>query len=435
MRVFVSEGGQIVKKILQIIALVCALAVTSYAAAPPSLFFTDYTSGPNTGGEAVAGYSGVYVTLYGNNFGSSQGSSTVTLNGANCLRVVEWGTPYQWYQKIVVQLGATCSTGDFSVITADGVSSSPSVVLNGQPTNPALFTVRAGRIFFVSTSGNDGNVGSFASPFKSLTKCRDTEADGDLCYAENGVSQTGQDNYASNLVLKSSCSVSTPCGIGAYPDATVTVGSDSDQNRGVYFYGGSNWTIAGLTIRATEEAFQNNGDSNVRLVANDLQCVNGSGQDACVHAEGAASGIAFYGNYLHNTGTHCGSDCKEYHAFYMSTNTNHVDVGWNLIVPNPAQTSQAGCRAVQFYSTGGSDQYDLHVHDNVIHDAICDGINFSTVDADKGTVEAYNNVVYHVGTGPDPNGNESNYTCLNASSSGTPSASVNIYNNTFYDCG
>ena len=106
---------------------------------------------------------------------------------------------------------------------------------------------------------------------------------------------------------------------------------------------------------------------------------------------------------MHDVGSTSGTIDKYYHAIYFTTNSNHVDVGWNLVVPNPNRsTTSGGCRAIQFYSTGGADQFDLHVHDNVIHDAICDGINLATVDADKGTVEAYNNVVYRVGTGTDP---------------------------------
>jgi hypothetical protein len=59
---------------------------------PPVIFFTDLQSGPNSGGETIGGFSGAYVTLYGNSFGATQGSSTVTLNGSSCLRVVSWGT-------------------------------------------------------------------------------------------------------------------------------------------------------------------------------------------------------------------------------------------------------------------------------------------------------------------------------------------------------
>jgi len=58
---------------------------------PPVIFYTDLQSGPNSGGETQSGFSGAYVTLYGNYFGASQGSATVTLAGASCLRVVFLG--------------------------------------------------------------------------------------------------------------------------------------------------------------------------------------------------------------------------------------------------------------------------------------------------------------------------------------------------------
>src|SRR5437879_477426 len=92
------------------------------AATPPVIFFTDLTSGPNSGGESVNGFSGAYVTIYGNNFGSTQGASTITLNGAACGRAVSWGIPWLWYQKIIYQLGSACSSGNFS-ITVNGQAS------------------------------------------------------------------------------------------------------------------------------------------------------------------------------------------------------------------------------------------------------------------------------------------------------------------------
>src|SRR6185437_14249245 len=80
----------------------------------------------------------------------------------------------------------------------------------------------------------------------------------------------------------------------------------------------------------------------------------------------------------------------------------------------------------------GSDQYDLHVHDNIIRNTVCDGLNFATVNPGKGPVEAYNNLIYHAGTGPAP-GDESVYTCLYAN--GTAGGTADFYNNTLYDCG
>ena len=94
-------------------------AVVKAQTPSPVIFFTDIQSGPATGGESVSGFAGAYITIYGNNFGASQGASTITLNGSSCGRVVSWGTAHFWYQKIVYQLGPTCTTGHF-VITVNG---------------------------------------------------------------------------------------------------------------------------------------------------------------------------------------------------------------------------------------------------------------------------------------------------------------------------
>ena len=101
----------------------------------------------------------------------------------------------------------------------------------------------------------------------------------------------------------------------------------------------------------------------------------------------------------------------------------------------------AGCKGIEVYSTGGADQYDIHIHDNIIHDVICDGIDLNTVNPDgantmggQGSVETYNNVVYHVGTGPDPQG-ASDYGCMEVGATVAHTNAIQIYNNTFYDCG
>jgi len=170
-----------------------------------------------------------------------------------------------------------------------------------------------------------------------------------------------------------------------------------------------------------------------RVIDNDFYCPKGSGQSACMHTDTTLQ-YRFYANYVHSVGDQASSIDKYYHGVYFTTNSNHIWAGWNEINNNPTgSTSGGGCRAMQFYSTGGSDQFDLHVHDNYIHNSICDGLNFSTVNADNGTVEAYNNIIFHVGTGPDPANGSSNYSCIVAGGGGT--TPVQAYNNTFYDCG
>ena len=132
-----------------------------------------------------------------------------------------------------------------------------------------------------------------------------------------------------------------------------------------------------------------------------MQCPGADDQVGCFEmSEGNQA--KFYGNEVHNAGINPTSS-KFYHAVYFSTDSNHVDVGWNHIHDNFT------CRALQFHSsplctpscgaadTTGFNQFDLHVHDNLIHGDNCNGINFATVDPSKGPVEAYNNVIYNVG--------------------------------------
>lgn len=419
-------------KLLRLFLAFFLFAGVSFAATP-AVFFTDLTSGPNTGGE---NNNGTILTIYGKNFGATQSTSTVTIGGHAVAAYLTWDvlskSPNRPLETISVAIGSAATTG----VVAVNVAGVPSICENID-TN-CNFTVRVGTIYCVSLAGNDGNPGTFPSScWRTIPKAAHSEVPGGIAYVMNGVTATGQDNFNANVLVTVQCSTTNPCALVGYPGATVTVGGVSDQNRAFYlgFDPSDFWTIANMTIRAVFEGTENNGNSNGRFINNDISCPNGDGEDACNHAENGSSFLYFYGNYIHNIATNCSTGCKFYHAWYMSTNVNHVWAGWNEVAPNPARTSKAGCRAMQFNSTGGSDQFDLHIHDNNIHDAICDGINFNTVNANNGTVEAYNNVVWNVGTGPDPNGAAANYTCVNLGSSVSPTTHALIYNNTFYNCG
>ncbi len=98
----------------------------------PRLFYSDLESGPNTGGQ---NNNGAFVTLWGKGFGSTQGTSSVTVGGGSVAAYQLWSD-----NKIIMQLGAGAVTGNMVVKVGSAAS-------NGVP-----FTVRAGNIFFVSTS-------------------------------------------------------------------------------------------------------------------------------------------------------------------------------------------------------------------------------------------------------------------------------------------
>lgn len=423
---------KLLSSVVSVIAI--ALMVSSaglYAqSAPPRIFFSDLESGPNTGGQNSKG---VWVTIWGKGFGASQGSSTVTVGGGAVDNYPLWSDG-----KITFQLGSGAATGNI-VVNVAGVGAS-----NGLP-----FTVRAGNIFFVATTGNDANTGSFAAPWKTIVHAKNTIAAGDTAYIENGVSQTSQDNFTAYLSMdnngnSNSGTAAAPKALIAYPGATATVGVAGGLHYAIRTPNiGTNedyWVISQLTIVGGTQAMDLSG-TGWRIIGNDMQCPGADDQVGCFEMSGGNK-IKFYGNEVHNAGINPTSS-KFYHAVYFSTDSNHIDVGWNHIHDNFT------CRALQFHSsplcsptcgsgdTTGFDQFDLHVHDNLIHGDNCNGINFATVDPSKGPVEAYNNVVYDVGR-MDPLQSGGSFSCIyvagitNTGAAGT--GSVEVFNNTVSNC-
>src|SRR4029077_18304836 len=124
-------------KIGSLLSLILSAAFVCAQAAPPRIFFSDLESGPDAGGQ---NNNGVWVTIWGKSFGATQGTSTVTVGTGAVASYPLWTDG-----KIIFQLGPNAKTGSI-VVNVAGVAS------NGLP-----FTVRAGNIFFVATTGNDAN--------------------------------------------------------------------------------------------------------------------------------------------------------------------------------------------------------------------------------------------------------------------------------------
>jgi hypothetical protein len=416
-------------KIGSFLALLLSAAF-AHAQAQPRIFFSDLESGPNAGGQ---NNNGVWVTIWGKNFGATQGTATVTVGAGAVASYPLWSD-----SKIIFQLGAAATTGSI-IVNVPGVGSS-----NGLP-----FTVRAGNIFFVAATGNDANIGNFASPWKTIVKAKNAIAAGDTAYIEDGVAQTSEDNFTAYLSMdnagaSNSGTAIAPKALIAYPNATVTVGVAGGLHYGIRTPNiGAHedyWVISQLHIIGGTQAMDIGG-TGWRIIGNEMQCPGADDQVGCFEmSEGNQA--KFYGNDVHNAGINPTSS-KFYHAVYFSTDSNHVDVGWNHIHDNFT------CRALQFHSsplctpscgtgdTTGFDQFDLHVHDNLIHGDNCNGINFATVDPSKGPVEAYNNVIYNVGR-MDPLQLGAAFSCIyvaGITNNGTPGTGpVEVFNNTLSDC-
>jgi hypothetical protein len=406
---------------------------------PPVIFYTDVQSGPNTGGE---GNNGVIVSIFGENFGSSQGGSTVTIGGGAVAAYKRWcsGCDATGQRDVIsVALGSSAKSGPVVV----NVGSQVSTCANHD--DGCNFAVRTGNIYYVSPSGSDTAAGSFAAPWATLTHADSTIRPGDTVYVMNGFSTgsacDGHGWHANFTLYTSTGTAASPIAYIAYPGATVTIGAlasgscsgDTTQftirSSGHSIY----YTLSGLTLRNAIACFSDNQGDHFRIINNDCAALDSHSVYAAVGGSNGGNGyLYFYGNNLHDIG----GNAKLNSCIYWGTNTNHNWTAWNRI-GDGATTCSTG---FEVHSTAGTSNYDVHFHDNVVHNTRCKGAELSHVDPSLGAVEVYNNIFYHNGTGPNPADSScGSYDSLIFSApsdvSGSASGNVDIYNNTFYDCG
>jgi hypothetical protein len=389
------------------------LAASAQAAAP-QIFFSDLESGPKTGGESN---NGAFVTLYGNNFGTSP---SVTVGGGQVLIKVQPVT-YLWYQKMTIQLGSNAATGNIVITNSDGSS-------NGLP-----FTVRAGSIYFASGSGSDSNNGSYSTPFRTIYKARDTMVAGDIVYAMTGSDAPNLDPccaWHSALLLNKAGSAGKPLSFVVYPGHSVAIGSltGSDVQYGIRAAStGTYLVFAGFEVTSGGPESGINVVENTRVVGNNVSCPKGNAPDGCITTGGDFAYV--YGNNVHDSGKNV-TPSKLWHQIYLSA--SHQWVGWNSVHDN------YDCRGIQQNSSFSAPQYDIHIFSNLIYNDPCDGINLATTNPSLGTVEVYNNVIYNVGYGGGGTDNEANFAGIyvaDMTDQGCGSGQIQIYNNTIYNAG
>lgn len=397
------------------------LSLRAEAQARPEIWYSDLDSAPAAGGPNNGG---AFVSLYGAHFGAAREGGEVSVGGVPASGYLLWTDA-----QITLQIASQAQSGPVVVRLQSGAQS-----------NPLPFTVRKGVLRFVSKAGKDGNPGTYAKPWATLPKAAAALAPGDIAYVLDAVAQPGLDDYNASLAVASSGSPGLPKALVALPGSGASIGSPGGPEYGVRtpaVSGGpfSWWTLAGFALRGRNQALALVGAANWRIVGNDLSCPTGDGNAGCFEAA-ASSYIRLLGNTVHDVSRPGAS--KAYHSVYFTTDSNHIEAAWNVIRDNHS------CRGIQFHSSpdgadSGYNQYDLHVHHNRISGQACDGINFATVDASRGPVEAYENHIEHVGRGPDPPDGESNYACIASpgiTNAGRPGGGTAVFrDNTLCDCG
>jgi hypothetical protein len=406
---------------------------------PPVLFFSDLKSGPASGNSdtTYGSNGGVYVNLYGNFFGTTQGSSTVSLGSISCLRVISWGMSWNWYQKITVQLTPTCLSGNFIVTTDKGKS-------NGLP-----FTITSGKVFYVSPNGKDSNNGSFSRPWMTVPHAVQTAGTkaGNIIYAENGVTAAKEDGeeWEAALTLKADWCRGTaaePDVLAAYPGASVQIGSSNSRTPGYGLRttdssagGGAcsgYWTFAGINFRGGSAISVNGPSQYWRFVANDISNAQNSGENGggAAFEFGQASHNEIFGNHLHDLNLATTDRLQQ--GLYLSTDANHSDVGWNLLA-NAKGRALLQTHSSPLSSGNGFVLYDIRIHDNMIHGAAEECILVDTVDPSKGAILVFNNVLWDCGR--DGSGSDSQHMQLSGDfdhAQGVGSGWIEWYNNTVY---
>jgi trimeric autotransporter adhesin len=429
----------------------------------PVLFFSDLTSGPATGNSdtTYASSGGAYVTLYGNYLSNF---TSVKLNGASCLTVISQPATWMWYQRMVVMIGPTCTTGNFSITTAGGTWSGPTVETSNQG-GTADFTVRSGHIWYVTVTGSIKNSGTFQSPFGDAVSdgistngagaraARNAMSDGDITYLENGYDDYTDDGQSWGAVwtmrspwcpTTESAAQTTPWAVVAYPGATATMGNIASGGDAGFVQADANicfggYVIAELTLRGGDSVWEGGAGGTYyqyayRLVGNDDSSPN-TGLGAETGMVNGADIVGFHelGDNLHNAATNDSPTQVGdlYHAWYFG-DVHGGEFGWNTIA------YVYGCRGMQNYYTNPSDSqhdYNWLIHDNIVHDTACDGIFSSQFDPSKGYVRVYNNVVYNAGQGPVQVGGGGNFACLYFPGYNSDGGTMYVYNNTLYNCG
>jgi len=425
--------------------ILCAafgVGVVAAQTASPVLYFSDLTGGPKTGNTdtsrgQTSGQNGAIVTIWGRNLDNAQ----VFCNGAqaayyyfrgNALRPADLYT-YHKMQMISFQISHLAQNGPGTIYA----------VADGRRSNDLPFTVRAGGIRFVRTTGNDntGN-GSWGLPWRTIIKAVDTIAPGDIAYIGDGVNQTTETDYSAAVNLGSDGTSTGPKALVVYPSATSRVGNTT-LGRAFYLYSNDrndfsrHWVIAKFTITTREIGAP--AYTGFRVIGNYITAPNGDGMDGAINGEG--DNVFALGNELDRVGsTSCS---KLYHAIYFKgyrkdepprapTESNR-EIAWNHVHDCNAN------RGINIYSEQLNSAFiEGHsVHDNVIVNQRGDGIMLGYYVV--GTNSIYNNLIVRAGLGPEWVDDASYHTGIhiNTGHENVPKAGtiIHIYNNTLYGCG
>jgi hypothetical protein len=423
--------------------------VSSPASGTPIVLYTDIVSGPNTGGE---NNNGIYLSIFGKNFGSSGlGSSTkVFINNVEVkvYRSLGMARGRTDIQQITTQIGAIGNP-------AVGTPLSIRVNVDGIDSNlDKTFTVLPGNIYFVdpvngvdTTTTNTG--GTFTSPFKTVQKSGGVSLSfgitsastggaygrvraGDFIVLRGGTyTGTGFQGYFMQMLGKSGCAIGTNCSQGggsssgpitlmgypgetAFIDRTATVVngdgggfSSADSARQALGFGAS-WNIINLKIESGYVGMY------WRVVNSEMTALSCQISTLCRAGGVAGNGVGNFwvGNYIHDIYDKDDANTSlENHGIYIGGDGSY-EIAYNRIQNIP------GGNGIQTHY-GNTEINNVSVHHNLINNVGKHGINLA--DGSKSNFVIWNNIIHTSVSSGLRMGGTSFLTGLK------------LYNNTFYN--
>ena len=367
-------------------AVVTSIAATS-AAAPTQIRFVDVDS---------ASYNS-FVGVYGAGFGDDPGQ--IAFGGATSIQVPHWSD-----ELIIARIPAGAQTG-FVTVTPDGGDE----VQSSMP-----LTIHTGRIYYVSTAGDDNGPGDEeGTPFQSLHKALTVVQPGDTVLIKAGTYDE-QDLDTAPLPAMyfrpenggTAASPITWRGYGAQvPVIRATQARAKDSP--VIFVGGDYVRLARLEIDGA-----GNTSSGVSVWASNTWV---SGLDIHSFGEtgitvGETSSAVIAGNDIHEGGTQAELD----HGILMLGTGGTIRNNEIHDLPN-------GYGIFLEYQTQGA----TNIFGNYVHDVAGGGIGLSRV---QGGNRIYNNIVWNVGTSQ---GCRCALQVAYGAAAGESAAADRIYYNTF----
>jgi hypothetical protein len=390
------------------------------AAGAPLILYTDIVAGPNTGGE---NNDGIYLSIFGVNFGSSASNVSVTVGGGAVAAIKYFGPSNGRpdIQQISVQLGSAAATGAV-VVTVSGVAS----------TNNPTFTVASGNIYYTNNvTGSDSNAGTYAAPFASIENNANNLRPGDFLVVEYSGTPygTGSGSYVWGVQVSGN-STTAAISLMGYPGQFPYVNAQNYSKAGVYAYDAPNTNyinVVGMYLNAagSEGAVDvESGSTGWRVVNNNLTMpgATDSTTAGCI-AGGPGTEMFWVGNHCHDT---AGGGADETHGIYINNGcpgTYEVAYNWIENINNGSGIQDdAACQSAATPITTG-----VHIHHNIIHDTLKYGIELGDYSNQSGymvNVVVWDNLVYYT--------HEAGL-IFNEITTQAPLSAL-IYNNTFYQC-